>query len=202
MTAREYIESVARELGKVRGSGLLLSPADASLALSWHAARVPLATVIGEVRKAARLKARAQARGAADPHISLQQIARGVTARIPAARKAAEPAPRTLGDQLRAATGAEGLAARRVWEDLAETAEDLLALEGGEGYWTAAVRALKASLRELPRGAALLAGAALRARLAPRPQGMPRRRYQRSLQLMLLDASSDRLGVPPKAFLL
>ena len=30
LTAREYIEAVARELGKVRGSGLLLSPADAS----------------------------------------------------------------------------------------------------------------------------------------------------------------------------
>jgi hypothetical protein len=31
---------------------------------------------------------------------------------------------------------------------------------------------------------------------------MPRRRYQRSLQLMLLSASSERLGLPPAAFLL
>jgi hypothetical protein len=61
---------------------------------------------------------------------------------------------------------------------------------------------LKIALRELPRSSALQAGAALRARLAPRPRNMPRRRYQRSLQLMLLAASSERLGLPPRAFLL
>jgi hypothetical protein len=64
------------------------------------------------------------------------------------------------------------------------------------------VHALKTALRELPRSAGLQAGAALRARLAPRPRSMPRRRYQRSLQLMLLSASSERLGLPPRAFLL
>ena len=62
--------------------------------------------------------------------------------------------------------------------------------------------ALKAALRELPRAAALQAGSALRSRIAPRPPAMTRRRYQRSLQLMLLSASSERLGVPPRAFLL
>ena len=46
------------------------------------------------------------------------------------------------------------------------------------------------------------AGAALRARIAPRPPAMPRRKYQRSLQLMLLAASSERLGIPPRQFLL
>jgi hypothetical protein len=202
LTAREYIEAVARELGKVRGGGLLLSPADASLALSWHAAQVPLTTVLGEVRKAVRLKARAHARGATEPPISLQQVARAVDVRAPSRSTPPRPEPRTLGDQLRAASRAQELAAREAWSELAETAEDLLALHGGEGYWTAAVRALKASLRELPRDAALKAGAALRARLAPRPSNMPRRRYQRSLQLMLLDAASQSLGVPPRAFLL
>jgi len=77
-----------------------------------------------------------------------------------------------------------------------------LLLSPADAYWTAAVRALKATLRELPRSAALKAGAALRARIAPRPAGMARRRYQRSLQLMLLSASSERLGLPPRAFLL
>ena len=202
LTAREYIEAVARELGKVRGGGLLLSPADASLALSWHAAQVPLTTVLTEVRKAVRLKARAHARDAVEPAISLQQVARAVDVRAPTRTKAPKPAARTLGEQLRAASTADDLAGREAWRDLAETAEDLLALEGGEGYWTAAVRALKTALRELPRAAALQAGAALRARLAPRPSNMPRRRYQRSLQLMLLDASSQKLGVPPRAFLL
>jgi hypothetical protein len=64
------------------------------------------------------------------------------------------------------------------------------------------VRALKSALRELPRSDVLQAGAALRARIAPRPRGMARRTYQRSLQLMLLSASSERLGLPPRAFLL
>src|SRR5438105_12040887 len=83
LTAKEYIEAVARELGKVRGKGLLLSPADASLALCWHAAQVPLETVLSQVRKAARLKVRVQARGAAEPPISLQAVARAVDARTP-----------------------------------------------------------------------------------------------------------------------
>src|SRR6266850_7058956 len=65
LTAKEYIEAVAQELGKVRGRGLLLSPADAQLALAWHASRVPVAAVIAEVRRAARLRTRtAGVRGA------------------------------------------------------------------------------------------------------------------------------------------
>ena len=203
LTAREYIEAVARELGKVRGSGLLLSPADASLALSWHADQVPLAAVLAEVRRAAKLRAKARARGAAEPPISLRHIAGAIDGKAPVRPTAGRWAPpRSLCDQLLAAARAEGLAARQAWEDLAQTAEELLALQGGDGYWTAAVRALKASLRELPRKAVLQAGAALRARIVPRPPGMARRPYQRSLQLMLLDVASDRLGVPPRAFLL
>jgi len=200
LTAKGYIEAVAQELGKVRGRGLLLSPADAQLALSWHAARVPLAAVITEVRKAARLRPRSGlARGAAEMLISLQALAPALER-----HRAPPPAPRAEGirEQLRAAALAPGLAARPAWESLADAAERLLAEDAGDGYWTAAVRALKAALRELPRSAALQAGAALRARIAPRPIGMARRRYQRSLQLMLLSASSERLGLPPRAFLL
>src|SRR6266850_3521332 len=175
LTAKEYIETVAQELGKIRGRGLLLSPADAQLALSWHASRVPLAAVIAEVRRAARLRAR---------------------------RPPPPPKPEGLRAQLRAAAQAPGLAARAAWESLADAAEQLLAQDGGNGYWTAAVRTLKTALRELPRAKGLQAGAALRNRIAPRPRGMDRRRYQRSLQLMLLSASSERLGLPPAAFLL
>jgi hypothetical protein len=202
LTAKEYIETVAQELGRVRGRGLLLSPADAQLALRWHAAQVPLAAVIAEVRKAARLRARtAGVRGAAELLVSLQAVAPAIE-RLCARRPAAAPKAEGLCVQLRAAARAPGLAARAAWESLADTADQLLAEESGDGYWTAAVRALKAGLRELPRSATLRAGAALRARIAPRPRGMTRRRYQRSLQLMLLSASSERLGLPPRAFLL
>jgi hypothetical protein len=201
LTAKEYIEAVARELGRVRGRGLLLSPADAQLALSWHAAQVPLAAVITEVRKAVRLRPRSSAvRGSAEMLLSLQALAPALERH----RACRQPAPRPEGlcAQLRAAARAPGLPARAAWESLADAAERLLAENAGDGYWTAAVRALKAGLRELPRSAALQAGAALRARIAPRPLGMARRRYQRSLQLMLLSASSERLGLPPRAFLL
>jgi len=176
VTAKEYIEAVALELGKVRGGGLLLSPADAQLALSWHAAQVPLKAVIAQLRRAVRLKARgAHVRGAAEPGISLQAIAGSIQALEKRARPrpAAPDRPQGLAAQLKAAARAPGLAARAAWESLAEAAEDLLGDQGGELY-----------------------------RLAPRPRGMPRRRYQRSLQLMLLAASSERLGLPPKAFLL
>ena len=200
MTAREYVEAIAEELGRARGRGLLLSPADAQLALGWHTAEVPLAAVLAEVRKVARLRARTTVRGAVDTSLSLQ-VAAPALERIRARRKPPEPAA-GLTAQLRAAAQAPGLAARAAWHSLAERAEDLLAQEGGDGYWTAAVGALKAALRELPRSAALQAGSALRSRIAPRPPAMTRRRYQRSLQLMLLSASSERLGVPPRAFLL
>jgi hypothetical protein len=201
LTAREYIEAIAEELSRVRGRGLLLSPADAQLALGWHAAEVPLAAVLAEVRRSARLRARSAVRGAVETALSLQIIAPALQ-RISARRRPPLPATDGLSSQLRAAAQAPGLAARAAWHSLAERAEQLLAQEGGDGYWTAAVGALKAALRELPRAAALQAGSALRARIAPRPPAMARRRYQRSLQLMLLSASSERLGVPPRAFLL
>src|ERR1700682_4898102 len=76
LTAREYIETVAQELGKVRGRGLLLSPADAQLALSWDAWRGPGGGVLAEVRRAARLRTRTTGvRGAAEMLVSLQAIA-------------------------------------------------------------------------------------------------------------------------------
>jgi hypothetical protein len=202
LTAREYIEAVARELVKVRGRGLLLSPADAQLALSWHAAQVPLDAVVAEVRRASRLRSKAApVRGAAEMLVSLQALAPAIE-RFSARRPRAAPEPEGLCAQLRSAARAPGLCGRSAWESLADAAEQLLAEDGGDGYWTAAVRALKAALRELPRSTALQAGAALRARIAPRPRGMARRKYQRSLQLMLLSASSERLGLPPRAFLL
>lgn len=199
MTAREYIEAVAQELSRARGRGLILSPADAALALSWHAAQVPLQAVVAEVRRAARMKPKV--RNAVEPPLSLQHVAQAVEAkaRRPAA---AGPKPQGLSVQLRKAARAEGLAARTAWEELADRAEDLLSRDGAEGYWSAAVRALLAALRELPRAAVLKAGAELRARIAPRPRAMSRQKYRRSLQLMLLSASSEHLGVPPRAFLL
>ena len=203
MTAREYIEAIAHELSKARGKGLVLSPADAQLALAWHAGQVPLQAVIAEVRRAASLRPTvAHLRGAAETGLSLQLLAATFERRLKTSRRGKAPAESGLAVQLRAAARAPGLAARAAWEALADTAEDLLAGEGGDLYWSAALHALKESLRELPRSAGLQAGAALRTRLAPRPRNMPRRRYQRSLQLMLLAAASDRLGLPPRAFLL
>jgi hypothetical protein len=198
VTAREYIETLARELGRVRGRGLLLSPADAQLALAWHAAQVPLQTVVMQVRRAARLRPQLPVRGAVEPPLSLQTIAGAIKVKP----RREKPREAGLREQLRAASRAPGLAARAAWQALAEAADDLLAQHGADGYWTEAVRALKTALRELPRQVSLQAGSALRARLAPRPRGMPRRRYQRSLQLMLLSACSEHLGLPPRAFLL
>jgi hypothetical protein len=200
LTARTYIEALAAELSRARGKGLLLSPADTQLALSWHAAQVPISQVVAELRRHARRAPRA--RGATTQPLSLQLVAAKFESRVRRMQTTKEAAPRTLSDQLRAAARDPQLAARGAWEALAEAADDLLAHDGGEGYWTALVRALKTALREVPRASALQAGAALRARIAPRPKGMPRRRYQRSLQLMLVTASSERLGLPPAAFLL
>jgi hypothetical protein len=203
LTAREYIEAVASELSRTRGKGLVLSPADTTLALSWHAAQVPLEHVTGELRRLSRK--RPKARGALLPPVSLQLLEAKFETRVRRLQPKAARGPEALSQQLLAAVRAlrdEKLAARAAWAQLAEAADDLLAHDGGEGYWTAAFRALKTALRELPRTQVLQAGAALRVRLAPRPRGMPRRRYQRSLQLMLLSASSERLGLPPAAFLL
>ena len=117
MSAQEYVEAIARELSRLRGRGLLLSPADSALALS---------------------------------------------------------------------------------------ADDLLAGEPSaqRDYWSLAVLALLASLREMGRAPRLECGAALRERRAPRPPSLPRKEYRRALQLQLLAASSERLSVPPRAFLL
>lgn len=187
------------ELSRARGGGLVLSPADTVLALSWHAARVPLDEVSAQVRTLARRRPRS--RSSLQQPVSLQLLAPRFESRTRRSQPPA-PEPKTFGDALRAAARDPKLPGRSSWQSLADCAEDLLAEDAGEGYWTALVRALKAALRELPRSQALKAGAALRERIAPRPKGMPRRRYQRSLQLMLLSASSERLGVPPPAFLL
>ena len=205
MTPREYIEAVASELGKLRGRGLVLSPADAQLALAWHAAGVALPEVLGEIRRGTRLLSRgsrAQVRGAAEVSISLQSLAPAIESR----RRArpilkAAPAP-GLAAELRRAALAPRLAARAAWNDLADRADELLSAPGGDLYWTAAIGALRLALRELGGEAARTAGAALRERLGPRPASMSRRRYQRSLQLQLLSAASERLGVPPRPFLL
>ncbi len=201
LTAKEYIDAIAQELGRVRGRGLLLSPADTQLALRWHAGRVPLPAVIAEVRKASRMRARsAGARGTAEMLVSLQALAPALDRLV--AKVVPQAGQPDLRGQLRAAASRPDLAGRGAGQALADAADALLACGGGDGYWTEAVRALKAALRELPRSAALQAGAELRARIAPRPRAMSRRTYQRSLQLMLLSASSERLGVPPKPFLL
>src|SRR3984893_4366267 len=125
LTAKEYIEPVAQELGRVRGRGLLLSPADAQLALFWHASRVPVAAVIAEVRRAERLRTRtAGVRGAAEMLVSLQAIA-PIIDRLTARRPPPQPKPEGLRAQLRAAAQAPGLSARAAWESLADGAEQL-----------------------------------------------------------------------------
>ncbi len=226
MGPRAYIEAIAHELSKLRGRGLLLSPADAQLALAWHTSGLPLEEVLCEIRRGARRRSPA-ARGACDLGLTLQTFAAGLDARarrsqrlaadLPArgtAEKSTQPGGLSA-ELLRAAHQPE-LAARAAWLDLARRAEDLLAHDGQASksgsaprnnpgvsdYWTEALLVLRLALRELPRAAALALGSELRRRLAPRPNGMPRRRYQRSLQLQLLVASSERLGVPPRAFLL
>ena len=199
MTPREYIEGIAAELSRLRGRGLFLSPADARLALSWHAAGVPLADVQAEIRRARRLKPPA-ARGTAEVGLSLQLLEPSIAAHVRRRPPAAAPAP-GLGAELLRAARSPRLAARAAWESLARGAEELLAT-GGDAYWSAALSALRAALRELPRETVLQLGQDLRTRMAPRPAAMPRTRYRKSLQLQLLAASSERLGVPPRAFLL
>ncbi|GAC1606257.1 MAG: hypothetical protein NVS4B10_20310 [Myxococcales bacterium] len=203
MTARDYVESIALSLSRLRESGLLLSPADAQLALAWHAARVPLSEVLHVLSTGkSRLRGRGgTARGAQPAAVSLQTFAAAVEARARGARKVAcTAATQDLAQQLLQATRRTRLPARAAWEALAGRAQNLLAA-GADSYWTEAIAALCASLREMPRASALSAGAALRKRLARRPAGMPRRRYRRSLQLQLLSATSDTLDVPPRAFL-
>jgi hypothetical protein len=200
VTAREYIEGVAAELSRLRGRGLLLSPADAQLALSWHEAGVPFAEVQAELRRARRLKA-PRARGAAEIGLSLQLFASSIASRLRRKPRPVDaPAKGLCAELLRAARDSR-LAARSAWEAVANEAEDLLAA-GGDAYWTAALRALRASLRELSRESVLQLGRELRSRMAPRPARMSRALYRRSLRLQLLTVASERLGVPPRAFLL
>jgi hypothetical protein len=132
--------------------------------------------------------------------LSLQLFEPSIAAQI--RRKPRAPA-RALGlaSELLHAARSPRLAARAAWESLARSADELLAT-GGEAYWAAALAALRAALRELPRASVLQLGQDLRARMAPRPAAMSRARYRKSLQLQLLSAASERLGVPPRAFLL
>lgn len=206
MSAQEYVEAVARAISQVRGRGLLLSPADAALALSWHARGVPLQAVLEVVRTqggeiANPLSSRQPARGARASLASLQALAASIDGRF--RQRAHEPkaAPDSLAAELTQAAQAARLPARGAWESLAVRAEALLT-GGAEAYWTHALFALRDSLRELPREARLRAGALLRERRAPRPLSMPRPRYRRSLQMLLLSASSELHGVPPREFLL
>ena len=206
MDAREYVESVALALSRLRASGLLLSPVDAQLALSWHAAGVPIEGVLHVLRTGRqRLRAgTARTRGAQPPSLSLQAFAYAVESLSRAQPRATPKSPfasQSLSFQLLQATRRPKLPARAAWESLAGQAETLLS-SSADGYWTCAIAALHQSLREMPRAAALQAGALLRMRLARRPREMPRARYRRSLQLLLLCAASEKLDVPPAAFLL
>src|SRR3954470_15891352 len=101
MNPREYIETLALELSRAGGRGLVLSPADAQLALAWHAAEVPLQTVVHLLRRAASPRGTA-VRGAVDPGLSLQAIERSVTVRA-GKRPRKPPEPRGLTAQLKSA---------------------------------------------------------------------------------------------------
>ena len=198
MDPRSYIEAIAQELSRARGRGLVLSPADARLALGWHAAGIALEHVLEELRRAVRRTAPA-ARGAARLGISLQLI-EGAFASRRAPDKKVPAQAEALSAHLLAALRAD-VPGRDMWRALASRAEDLLS-GGAEAYWAEAVTALRGTLRGLPRERLRDLGRALRARMAPRPPGMAREVYRKSLQLQLLAASSERLGVPPREFLL
>ena len=198
MDPRSYIEAIAQELSRTGGRGLVLSSAEAQLAFDWHAQGVPVASVVAELRRAARDEGRAP-RGATRLRISLQLIEAAIATRHPRRKpQVAEPAPLFTG--LLGASRAD-LPSPEVWRSLAARAEDLLA-QGAEAYWSEAVAALNSTLRRLPRDRVRALGKTLRARMAPRPPGMSREVYRRSLQLQLLCAASERLGVPPREFLL
>ena len=206
VSAQEYVEAIARELSRLRGRGLLLSPSDSALALAWHGAGVPLSRVLAVLREqgprllpSKKGVQKGPGRSAA-PQLSLQVFASTLSRKV---KPASQPIGSLSAELWRAAQWPE-LPARALWETLAAQADDLLAgdPEAQHHYWSLAVSALLASLLELGRKAALEAGAALRERLPRRPPSMARARYRRSLQLHLLSASSARLGVPPAAFLL
>ena len=198
MDPRSYIEAIAHELCRARGRGLVLSPADTQLALCWHAAGLPLDEVLDELRRAVRRTA-PLARGAPRLAPSLQLIAACLQSRRPR-NKSRATAASPLSAELLSASRPD-LPGRDIWEALAARAEDLLS-RGGEAYWSEAFAALRRTLRQLPRNRVRDLGRALRARMAPRPPTMGREAYRKSLQLQLLSAASERLGIPPREFLL
>ena len=210
MSAQEYVEAIARELSRLKGRGLLMSPADSALALAWHAQGVPLPRVLSVLRDqgprlvplAAR-RAQSGPQASAPPQIGLSLFASALSLR-PSVKTLGAPRPATLAAELLESARNKDLPAADQWMALAHRADELLAgdPEAQRDYWDLALLALRSSLRELGGKAQAEAGAALRERRAPRPAGMSRRRYRRSLQLQLLSASSERLGVPPRAFLL
>jgi len=195
---RSYIESIARELSRAPGRGLVLSPADAQLALRWHARGVALAEVVAELRRAVQ-RTPPLLRGAIRVGLSLQVIEKAI-----AARSARAPAAKADGTSLSAglvSAARSPVAGREGWHALAQRSDELLA-RGPQAYWSEAFAALLLALRELPRERVRELGRALRARMAPRPPTMGRAAYRKSLQLQLLTTASERLGVPPREFLL
>jgi hypothetical protein len=207
VSAQQYVEAIARELSRLRGRGLLLSPADSALALAWHAQGVPLQRVLAVLRaQGPRLLPRARASRKGQAQAAPPQISLAVFASALSARPAASPAPpaSSLAAELLVAARDPDLPARAQWTALARRADELLAGDPHEQriYWSLALQALLSSLRELGRPAALQAGLLLRERRARRPPSLPRREYRRSLQLQLLSAASETLSVPPRAFLL
>jgi len=195
---RSYIEAIAQELSRTGGRGLVLSSAEAQLALSWHAAGIELEEVLRQVRRAARQVVPA-ARGATRLGLSLQLIESSFASRRGLAKGAPEAAESLSAALLRASKA--DVPCRAAWSALAARAEDLIS-QGTEAYWSEVFATLKRTLHELPRDRVRGLGKALRMRMAPRPRTMRRAAYRRSLQLQLLSIASDRLGIPPREFLL
>jgi len=138
-------------------------------------------------------------RGALRVGLSLQVIEKAIVA-----RSARAPAAKVDGTSLSAvlvSAARSPVAGREGWHALAQRSDELLA-RGPQAYWAEAFAALLLALRELPRERVRELGRALRARMAPRPPTMGRAAYRKSLQLQLLTTASERLGVPPREFLL
>ncbi|MBS2022637.1 MAG: hypothetical protein JST92_09520 [Deltaproteobacteria bacterium] len=206
--AKDYVETLARELSRSR-AGLVLSPADAQLALSWHAAGLPLAEVVLVVRaaqKAMKSRGGGTARGALELPVSLQAVRPRVEAMLAKSLKAQRKLQevqgrRSLADELFDAARAQRLPAQDGWLTLARESEGLLKT-GVEAFWTRAIAAMRASLHEMPRQQRVQVGLAVRARRGQRPRAMAPARYRRTLQMQMLAAGSELFQVPPKPFLL
>jgi len=155
--------------------------------------------VLEELRRAVRRTASPAARGATQLGVSLQLIEGSFAARRGRKKPVPAQTPALSTGLLEASRG--DVPGRDVWQSLASRAEELLS-RGAEVYWSEAVEALKRTLRGMPRERIREVGRALRARMAPRPAGMAREIYRKSLQLQLLAASSEKIGVPPREFLL